>query len=110
MKKSKLNDMQGGWFVGDFEPSVFRTKEFEVGFKRFKQGEYVKPHVHKLTQEINLMVRGTMAINGRVMGPGDIFILEAGETVFPTYLTDCEIVIARQPSIPSDKIEVNDVT
>ena len=29
MKIMKLNDMKQGWFVGDFEPTAYKTKDFE---------------------------------------------------------------------------------
>ena len=35
MKKFKLDDMKGGWFVGNFE-SVFKA-DFEVGIHRQKR-------------------------------------------------------------------------
>lgn len=25
--------MKGGWFVGDFEPTAYKTKDFEVAYK-----------------------------------------------------------------------------
>ena len=31
--------MKGGWFVGNFEPSVFKTKNFEVGYLEHKKGD-----------------------------------------------------------------------
>ena len=29
MEKFSFNDMKGGWFVGDFKPSAFQTKNFD---------------------------------------------------------------------------------
>ena len=31
MKVFNIEDMRGGWFVGDFDPSILRTDKFEVG-------------------------------------------------------------------------------
>ena len=36
MKKFKLDDMKGGWFVGNFEPSVMKA-DFEVGIPDTKR-------------------------------------------------------------------------
>ena len=47
MKKFKMSDMKGGWFVGDFEPSVLRTKNFEVGYHTHKKGDDTSNHYHK---------------------------------------------------------------
>ena len=30
MEIHKIKDMIGGWFVGDFEPTAYKTKDFEV--------------------------------------------------------------------------------
>ena len=46
MKKFKLDDMKGGWFVGNFEPSVMKA-DFEVGIPDTKKGT-----------EINVMRKG----------------------------------------------------
>ena len=38
MKKFKHDQMKGGWFVGNFEPSGFKTENFEVGYLEHKKG------------------------------------------------------------------------
>lgn len=35
MKFSRLDDMTRGWFIGDFAPSVNRTKQFETAVQHF---------------------------------------------------------------------------
>ena len=54
MKKFKLDDMKGGWFVGNFEPSVMKA-DFEVGIHRHKKGEFHQDHFHKKGTEINVI-------------------------------------------------------
>ena len=39
MKLYNVNDMKRGWFIGDFEPNVIRTKGFEVGYLHHRAGE-----------------------------------------------------------------------
>jgi len=39
MKLHKLDDMVRGWFIGNFEPSVLKTKKFEVGILSHKKNE-----------------------------------------------------------------------
>ena len=56
MKKFKMSDMKGGWFVGDFEPSVLRTKNFEVGYHTHKKGDddgIGSAYIHKMGEEKN---------------------------------------------------------
>ena len=33
MQVLRIEDMKGGWFVGDFEPTAYKTKDFEVSYK-----------------------------------------------------------------------------
>jgi hypothetical protein len=46
MKVSKLKDMKGGWFVGDFEPTAYKTKDCEVSYKIHPAGEEWDIHYH----------------------------------------------------------------
>ena len=39
MKTEKLSNMVRGWFVGDFEPSVYRTNAVEAAVKSYKAGD-----------------------------------------------------------------------
>ena len=54
MKKFDFSVMKGGWFVGNFEPTAFKTKDCEVAYvKHFKDQEWEK-HFHKIATEITL--------------------------------------------------------
>ena len=51
MKVGKLSDMKGGWFIGNFEPSLFKTNNCEVAIKHYKKGDYESAHYHKIATE-----------------------------------------------------------
>ena len=106
MQVSRIENMTRGWFIGNFLPSAYRTSDFEVGFLKYKAGEKWDAHYHKLSVEINLLVRGSMVIQGKTLNAGDIFVLERYEVSDPVYLTDCEIIVVKVPSSPSDKYMV----
>lgn len=36
----KLDDMTRGWFVGNFEPSLYITNDVEVAVKQYKAGDF----------------------------------------------------------------------
>jgi len=103
MEILKLNEMKGGWFVGNFEPTAFKTKKFEVGYHFYTKGQEWPKHYHKLTTEINYIIRGEMRLKGVLLKQGDVFIIEPHEVVDPEYLTDCELIITRDGSFPGDK-------
>ena len=46
MKKYRLEDMIGGWFIGNFTPSIIQTKDFEVAVKYYKENDYEQEHYH----------------------------------------------------------------
>lgn len=92
--------------MGDFEPAAYRTKEFEVCLKRHAKGERWPKHYHKVATEINYLIRGTMNIQGQVLNPGDVFILEPGEVADPIFFEDCELIVIKTPSLQGDKYEV----
>ena len=37
MKIGKLRDMKRGWFIGDFEPSLLKTRDCEVAVKSYRR-------------------------------------------------------------------------
>ena len=47
MNITKLSDYTRGWIIGDFEPSIFRTKDFEVAVLNHKKDEKWIAHYHK---------------------------------------------------------------
>jgi quercetin dioxygenase-like cupin family protein len=94
---------KGGWFVGNFEPTVFKTTLFEVSYKLHHKGEDWPKHHHKISTEINFLIRGTMTINNILLEAGKIFIIEKNESVKPCFLEDCELIVIKTPSVTNDK-------
>lgn len=103
---SRIEDMIGGWFVGNFSPTSFNTKDVEVSYKRHPKGEIWDLHYHEKVTEINLLVRGEMIIQGKNLTAGDIFVISPYEIADPTFLDNCEIVCVKIPGIPNDKVVV----
>jgi mannose-6-phosphate isomerase-like protein (cupin superfamily) len=106
MKTYRIENSIGGWYVGNFPNAAYQTKGLEVSFKIHKQGENWDWHYHEHLDEINLLIRGTMIIQGKKLIPGDIFILEPLEIADPDFLEDCEIVCVKVPNFTNDKVVV----
>lgn len=105
MEQYNIKDMVGGWFIGNFLPSVRRSSDFEVGYKLHKKGEKWPVHLHKDVSEVTLIIRGRMKIQDRILSDGDIFVIKPWEIADPVFLEDCEVVIVKTPSVPGDKYE-----
>jgi len=103
MKIDKIENMVGGWFIGDFEPSVLKTKDFEVCYKFHPAGEVWDNHYHKVATEINYLIRGKMNLSGIELNQGDIFTIYPDEVAIPEFLEDCELIVVKTPSIKGDK-------
>src|SRR5437867_9925599 len=112
MKVDKLDDMKGGWFVGNFAPSCARSEDAEVAFKRYRRGDAEPLHVHKVSTEITLIIAGAAKMNGRVFTAGDIITLLPGEPTNFEALDDVATVVVKLPSAIGDKyiLELDDKT
>lgn len=106
MRIDNLSNMYRGWFIGNFEPAILKSEEFEVAVLFHPKGERWPKHYHKEAIEINVLISGRMIINGELLTSGNIFVIEKNEIVEPEFLEDCTIVCVKTPSIPGDKYEV----
>ena len=109
MNLHRLEDMIGGWFVGNFSPTSFTTSDVEVSYKKHPKGQIWDTHYHEKVTEVNLLVRGKMILQGKKLISGDIFTLHPYEIADPEFLEDCEIVCVKLPGITNDKISVNKI-
>jgi quercetin dioxygenase-like cupin family protein len=105
MEHSHLNEMIKGWFVGDFNPTLFATKDFEVAVKNYKSGETEAEHFHKMATEITVVVSGRVEMCNRIWGEGSIIKLLPGEATSFLALEDAITVVVKTPSVIGDKYE-----
>jgi len=103
MKVFKIKDMTKGWFVGDFEPNAFSTKDCEVAYKEYKKGDKEEKHLHKIATEITLIIKGRVLMNETEYSEGDIILMEPGEATDFEALTDSSNVVVKVPSVRGDK-------
>lgn len=102
MKIAKSTDYHRGWFVGNFEPAMFKTDQFEVGVLHHVKGEQWPCHYHT-GHEINYLLSGKMLIQGNLLASGDVFMFDPYEVANPEFLEDCTVVVVKTPSRPGDK-------
>jgi quercetin dioxygenase-like cupin family protein len=95
--------MTKGWFVGNFEPTVLKTDQFEVGLKQYKKGDVEAKHVHRIATEITVIVSGEVRMNGQNFKAGQIIVLDPGESTDFSALTDVTTLVVKTPSAKDDK-------
>lgn len=104
MKILDFSKMKGGWFIGNFEPTAYKTEHFEVSYKIHPKGEKWDLHYHESVVEINLLIKGKMMMQKKILKKGDIFIIEPFEIADPQFLEECHIICVKTPGITKDKI------
>ena len=102
----RLEEMVGGWLVGNFEPSCLRTSACEVACKQYDAGDREAAHVHRIASEITLIASGRARMNDRELSAGDIVILDPGEATDFTALEPTMTVVVKMPSVIGDKYPV----
>jgi quercetin dioxygenase-like cupin family protein len=103
MKVYKLNNMQGGWFIGNFEPSIIKTNDVEVAVKKYNKGAYEESHYHKIATEITVVVEGTIEMNGKVYLEGDIIMIEPYDKTDFRAITNVVTTVIKFPGANDDK-------
>lgn len=101
----RLKEFTGGWFIGDFEPSLIRSPEFELGLKEMRAGSSESFHFQKTATEITLVVSGKCRLGENVLTAGDIAVIPPLESADFEALQDTVLVVLKSPSIPSDKVD-----
>lgn len=106
MRCDQLENFWNGWFIGDFEPSLARTKDVEVSVMKHEKDAKIPKHYHQLAIEYNVLISGSMVVNGWTMGPGDMFVFEKSEVSDCVVLEDTTLVVVKLPSVIGDKYNV----
>jgi len=102
MKLSNIKDYTRGWFIGAFPNALFETEMFEVGLISCPKGNHPTHH-HKIATEYNVIVEGSVCINGSILQKGDIYVVNPNESTKQDFLEDSLILCIKTPSVLGDK-------
>jgi len=102
MNSYNLNDFKNGWFIGDFNPSLYKNN-FEVGIKKYKKGDKERKHYHKYSKEFTIIVAGAVKMNGTVYCKDSIIQINENESTNFESLEDTITVVVKTASIEGDK-------
>lgn len=103
MKKDDLMNFIGGWFIGNFEPSLLKTNDVEVAVKHYKTGDYDQEHYHKIGTEYTVIVKGKVRMSGVEYSEGTILTIQPMESTDFLALTDATTVVVKIPGASNDK-------
>lgn len=99
----KIEDMIKGWFIGNFEPTLYQTNDVEVGVKQYKAGDYESSHHHKIATEFTVVLNGEVEMNGKRYGNGTIIKIQPGVSTDFKAVTDVTTVVVKIPGASNDK-------
>jgi quercetin dioxygenase-like cupin family protein len=103
MKLTKIEDYFKGWVVGNFNPSLFKTENFEVAVKYYKKDDYEPEHYHKVATEITIITKGNVVMNGTSYSEGNVITIEPGESTDFRVMDDVTTTVIKFPCVKDDK-------
>lgn len=104
MRVERLEAFVGGWFIGNFNPSIVESKDFEVCVKHFRAGDSEPVHFQREAWEVTAIIQGECEIGGISLSAGDVVLIEPLEAAGFLALSDCTLVAIKSPSEPGDKV------
>lgn len=103
MITSNLKEFTGGWFIGNFIPTFFKTDQFEVAIKYYKSGDKEVAHFHKLSEEITVVINGKISMHSTEYNSGDIILTLKNESTNFEAIEDSTTCVIKIPSSKNDK-------
>lgn len=95
------------WIIGNFEPSLLKTEDFEIAVFNIKKGEKSDRHYHSKSVELNIIISGECLVNcsgiKHKLKAGDIFCFPPKVKSDVHYTSDTVLIVIKTPSIPGDK-------
>ncbi len=103
IEQYRIEEMIKGWFIGNFEPSLYQTNDVEVGVKQYKAGDHETSHCHKIATEFTVILNGEVEMSGKRYKDGDIIKINPGISTDFKALTDVTTVVVKIPGVNNDK-------
>ncbi len=98
-----LTNFTRGWIIGNFEPSIIKTTQLEIGILELKAGDKGDFHWHENHLEHNLILSGAAKIGKNLYFEGDIFTFKPFEKSNVEYMQDTKLLVIKSPSMNGDK-------
>lgn len=103
MEIRNIEEMFKGWFIGNFEPTLFKTNNVEVAVKFYKKGDFEESHFHKIATEFTVIIDGIVEMNGVTYETGQIIKIEPDEITDFKAITNVKTVVVKIPGATNDK-------
>lgn len=108
MERKSLADFTKWWFIGDFEPSLQKTTDFEVAVKTYKKWDKEESHYHKIATEYTVINTWRFKMNWEVLWPWDIMCVYPNDVTDFECLEDGSNTVVKVPCVKGDKYLFNE--
>ena len=92
--------------MGNFNPTLHFTSDFEVGVKFFNAGDIEPAHKQILATEITIVIDGVIRLGQNTYTRGDIIEIPPQEVADFESLSPSSLVCIKFPSLPNDKVVI----
>lgn len=103
MQFFNLKNYKKGWFIGNFEPTLVKTENFEIAIKKYKKSDKENAHYHKVADEYSIVINGKFKFNDKILMTDDIVLIKPNEKVDFECLEDGVNVVVKIPCAKNDK-------
>lgn len=104
MDVTRVSDYVGGWFLGNFTPTIEANPHVEICVKRYAKGAVEPVHYQRQATEYTIVLSGRAQMGDFTLGPDDIIRIPPGEACGFEALDDVVLVAVKTPSLPDDKV------
>ena len=96
-----IHNFPRGWFINNCSNNNNNTR-FEFSISKYNKNEIYDFHYYKSTEEINVLLSGSMLINNKKMCKNDVLIIHNCQVVCPIFLEDSIMLSIKKPFVSND--------
>lgn len=102
MERFSINDMQLGYFIGNFTPTALCTDNVEAAIKHMSKGSLDGGYYREIDAEVILILSGEIECNDLNLKKGDILTYKPGEMINLFALEDSSMLVIKIPGTKGD--------
>lgn len=97
-----ISETKGGYFLGDFEPSILKSSDVSIAVKRIFRGALDGGYYRKCDTEIVYIMSGVLEIDKKKYKKGDIILWEPQDVINIFAIEDSEYLLIKLPGSRND--------
>lgn len=104
IKVGNIYEFDMGWFIGNFEPALVKTKDFEIAIHRHQAKTRGDNHIHKIATEYNFVIDGEVCLDSHItLRQNSYWVTEPNQSIEVSFREYTTLLVIKIPSVPGDK-------